>query len=471
MISRTKNIFFVLLLTGVVGVLSFSKSFGAENISLVSEPGNDSLVIDSPQVTSLTHPDQTQWYNNNSPVFQWLLDSSVTQVRLGLSQDPGSKPKVSYQPPIIEKKIEAVDDGVWYLHSQFVRGKTSSEINTFQFNIDTKSPTGLVVERQNQDDLTNPQPSFLISAKDNISGIDHYEIQISDQSIGSDTKGHFSLTEKDVAVPFVLPRQKPGLYNMQVSVFDKAGNVTVLQTTVRVESIAAPIFDAPPVTLKSDMPLVLNGTASSNDSVVLVVVKEGTALQGLIGSFAQEDTIATETTIANPAGHWLASIKDLPGGRYQVYAYTQDDRGALSEYSSPSSFTIERSFFWKDMGGVVKRAFTALWRENGGWFLASVILYVVLFSIIGDYVWPRITTLLAMITSPKKKLRTSNNKAVASHDQLMQEVSLLEADIAKDLALLSKTKTRRTLYPEEKYLQTRLVKYRKIIKKVIVSVK
>lgn len=73
----------------------------------------------APQISSSTYPDQNKWYNNNNPEFKWELESDASAIRLLYDKETDSKPQIVYLPPISEKKLENLDDGVYYFHAQF----------------------------------------------------------------------------------------------------------------------------------------------------------------------------------------------------------------------------------------------------------------------------------------------------------------------------------------------------------------
>ena len=60
--------------------------------------------ISLPQLFSLTHPREDEWYNNDSPRFQWNLTPETTGVSFALDQNPETIPDI-----ISEGKIQFKD--------------------------------------------------------------------------------------------------------------------------------------------------------------------------------------------------------------------------------------------------------------------------------------------------------------------------------------------------------------------------
>lgn len=175
----------------------------------------------APQISSSTHPDQNKWYNNNNPEFKWELESDASAIRLLYDKETDSKPQIVYLPPISEKKLENLADGVYYFHAQFKNKNGWGDIAHFRFQIDTKPPEPFSVKFLEEMETANSRPTALFNTDDSVSGVDYYRIKIGDGDF-------FDLPAVIVkSNPYTLPPQGPGKKTIIVQAFDKAGNFSV----------------------------------------------------------------------------------------------------------------------------------------------------------------------------------------------------------------------------------------------------
>ena len=214
---------------------SFNITPGAiQQQPLASPKAEAPVVISGFEISSLTHLDQSKWYSNNDPVFQIKFPPDARELNLVLSRNEKSTPKIKYTPPISEKILEDVEEGVWYLHVNY-RGKLGlSQTIKYKFQIDTGLPENLKVVRISPDDTINPNPKFELSADDSLSGIDHYEAKIDN--------GEWLTLSADASGSYSLHSQTPGKKQLAVRAYDQAGNY--------IESSQELQVDAPPVPIK-----------------------------------------------------------------------------------------------------------------------------------------------------------------------------------------------------------------------------
>ncbi len=174
------------------------------------------VVVTDFEISSSTHPNQDKWYSNNDPVFQIKFPSDARELNLVLSRNEKSTPQVRYTPPISEKIMKDVDEGVWYLHANY-KGKSGlSQTITYKLQVDTGLPENLEVVRKDPEDKFNPSPKFELLATDNLSGISHYEAKV-------DNGGWSKLTPDNEGY-YPLPPQTPGKQQLTIRAYDQAGN-------------------------------------------------------------------------------------------------------------------------------------------------------------------------------------------------------------------------------------------------------
>jgi hypothetical protein len=182
----------------------------------------------APTVSSPTHSDSEKWYSNKDPKFIWEVPQDVTGVKLLIDNQSLSIPTVFYSEAISEKRVEDLDDGIWYLHVQLRNDWGWGGISHFKFQIDTQSPDSFEIKVKEGKETTNPRPTLFFETTDEPSGIDHFEVQID--------KGKPIRVEQP---EYRLPRLTIGKYLVLIKAIDKAGNSTLSTTII---SIISPAF-------------------------------------------------------------------------------------------------------------------------------------------------------------------------------------------------------------------------------------
>ena len=193
----------------------------------------------APVVESPSHPDEELWYTEDTAEFTWDIPGGVTTVRILLDSEPDTDPTVAYSPPIDTRIIDGLDEGVSYLHIDYKNDSGFSETTHRKIQIDLTPPAIFdIVIVPNSDASSTPYLSF--ATTDEISGIDRYEIQVSDQD-------PVTLTAEQMdALPsegWQMPRLFDGTYLVTIKAFDLAGNMS--ESDVSVE-LATGYVDAPP---------------------------------------------------------------------------------------------------------------------------------------------------------------------------------------------------------------------------------
>lgn len=217
----------------------------------------------APVITSSTHPDQSKWYANADPLFQWPVPSGITTVRLLANESPAAIPTVTYVPPISEKRLENFVDGVWYLHVQFKNQYGWGKVAHFRFNIDTKPPEPFTITVYNCGEPSSPSPLLYFKTTDIPSGVDYYRIKIDEVQPASAAPEALLASQSIKVLPaemvndlFQLPPQAPGKHKVAVEAVDGAGNMVTASIEVAIEE-GKQIKCAGAVTVKPCPPLCL----------------------------------------------------------------------------------------------------------------------------------------------------------------------------------------------------------------------
>ncbi|MES2315743.1 MAG: cohesin domain-containing protein [Patescibacteria group bacterium] len=231
--------------SGLIGTITFmAKAPGAATVSVAASSNillNDGLgtraqvdlgraeytiltkAPEGVQVFSETHPIQSDWYNNNTPVLSWIKDPGVTGFSYELDDKPFTIPDNIIETDESTKTFESLSDGLWYFHIKANKANVWSTTGHFLIRIDTAPPAEFT-----------PKANFLVAATinaeqtlvsffttDNLSGVDHYEVGVIDKSQPTTASPVFVNAES----PFQVPLSGKASLEVIVRAVDKAGNV------------------------------------------------------------------------------------------------------------------------------------------------------------------------------------------------------------------------------------------------------
>jgi len=264
----------------------------------------------APKISSPTHPDSETWYSDNSPKFIWSLPEDVNALRLLVGKIPTVQQTVIYEPPISERQLENLADGVWYFSAQFRNRVDWGRISRFKFQIDTAPPLPFEIGIKEGRETTHPQPTLLFETTDETSGTDYYEVKI-------DLEPVIKIKETE----YKMPLQGLGKHTIIVKAVDKAGNSTLAMTEIDILAIEAPVITDYPKELLPDNILSIKGTALPESTVKVYIQKD-------------EKEIKTGETKSDQEGKWVfIEVEPVEKGVYQVWAEALDSQGARSKPS------------------------------------------------------------------------------------------------------------------------------------------
>lgn len=211
------------------GIYKIVESQQKEEIIVKEETPKSINIPQKPVITSLTHPNQNEWYKNNNPVFEWKIPSGVDLVKIGYGKNQNIIPTIEYSPPIYKKTLENIPDGTYYFAVQFGNKFGKSEIARFKFNIDTKAPN------ISEFSLVPKEDSIYLKivAHDELSGLDKCEIYLDD-----------SLYSKEEFIDGTITKLLTGIEGskkIKIVVKDKADNEIIKEETISFKPFAKPI--------------------------------------------------------------------------------------------------------------------------------------------------------------------------------------------------------------------------------------
>ena len=280
--------------------------------------------ISLPQLFSLTHPREDEWYNNDSPRFQWNLTPETTGVSFALDQNPETVPDIISEGKIQFKDYEEISDGSWYFHLRFGDENVWGEPAHYKIQIDTSPPHLFEVVIDNAGDTTNPKPNLYFETNDDTSGVSHYKLKI-------DKENFLNLMVAQVN-PFPLPPQTHGSHPIIVRAVDKAGNNVEAETVLNVEPIESPRITLwPQIHISGEEIFYIEGGAPPEVEIIISLKKNG-------------QIIKKWQTLSNDQGEWSLSTRELiKSGTYYLSAQAKDKRGAESLPSDSHKIEVSLS--------------------------------------------------------------------------------------------------------------------------------
>lgn len=367
----------------------------------------------APQITSSTHPDADAWYSNNNPAFAWEIPKGVTAVRALYDDSPGSIPAVVYSPPITEKVLKNVPDGVWYFHLQFKNQNGWGTVAHRKFQIDTTPPQSFKIKIIDGPEINNPRPTILFNTVDGVSGMDYYSVKIGE--------GDFTTisTDQVKSNPYTLPPQMPGKRTILVKAVDKAGNYVTDVAEVIIKAIAAPIVTSYPKELLPGENLIVKGTALPQARLSLWLLRSDVDGQPVKYRVYPE---------ADSSFTYIVPDK-LQSGVYYFWLTALTDNDASSEPTEKFTVIVGPTFF------------SRLISRLTGW-LTLVVPAVIMLAFLALALWYWWYKFRAL----KRKLRKDTGSAGTA---LHQSFKVLREEILGHLRLLEKAKTKRELTEEE----------------------
>lgn len=357
-------------------------------------PTTPSRIPTVPVISSDSHPDPNQWYSNNDPEFSWKIPSDVTAIKLLIGHLPTAAPTVLYSPPIFEKKLKDLGDGVWYFHIRFKNQYGWGKILHRKILIDTQPPEPFEIKVDNGEDPTNPSPTLDFRATDSLSGVEYYEVKIEEkESIDIDVKAM-------IVNPYKMLSQPPGKYTIIVKAVDKAGNSTIATTEIMIEQIEKPVISDFPQTIKLGETLTIKGTSFYPEATIIVFIKK------------EGEEVEAKEAETDSEGNWLLVYdKGLERGTYRIWAQATDERGAKSEPTEKFNLIVSSPDLLKF--GTTAISYLII--------IATLIVLIVVAVGVIFYTWYRISLWRKRLSKETKEVSRTTTKAFRALREEVQE--------------------------------------------------
>lgn len=272
-------------------------------------------------VTSSTHPDENKWYNQKTAEFKWALPPDATAIRLLSDSSSSSLPTKLYNPPVSEKIIKDIRDGISYFHLQVKTGFGWNEPVIYRFQTDTEKPEVFRITEASTTANKTDSFGFLFDAHDKTSGIEKYLVQI---DAGAEMEW-----KDDGSHKYIPSEQKAGAHILSAKAFDFVGNFATSSVSFILEPVNPPTITDFQEKILPESSLVVRGKADPNVSVFVRVSKDGAR--------AEENKI---TSGGDGAFTFVLNGK-AQEGTYKIYA-EEAGRGVRSAPSASVLVTVSQ---------------------------------------------------------------------------------------------------------------------------------
>ncbi|MBI5037724.1 MAG: carboxypeptidase regulatory-like domain-containing protein [Candidatus Kerfeldbacteria bacterium] len=139
----------------------------------------DPVVLpDAPTVSSPSHPDPNQWYNNPNPIFSWDPVSGATGYSVAYDDQPATTPDTTVDVIGTTQAYTAIGDGTWYFHIRAENVDGWGTTAHFRTQIDLTAPEPFSIEFLDGTSLTNTTLRLSFMTTDNGSGMAYYGVVI-----------------------------------------------------------------------------------------------------------------------------------------------------------------------------------------------------------------------------------------------------------------------------------------------------
>ena len=306
------------------------------------------------------YPDPTKW-NNRSAGFQakWSIGSDIIKAGISLDNKPVYDPAESSDALLGSKTFAALSDGVYYLHLRYSNNIGWGPTLHYRLALDTTPPSSFKIIATNGLKTIESTPSINFASSDITSGINNYVIHLDNAIIATTTNGAYKFD------PLF-----PGVHQLVVSAFDKAGNSTSQTEKLEIIPIESPVISYVSRQLIVDQGQITAGGTSANNGEIILQIQN-----------SQKQNISEQVIPVDNNGNWNITIdKPLSEGSYNLIARA---RNAQMQSSLPvvsdsitvkqkpmlviGSLEVSQTWFFISLIIILLGSFGAGWQSNYRW--------------------------------------------------------------------------------------------------------
>lgn len=184
-------------------------------------------VPEAPVITSSMFTNELSWYGTVEGGFEWELPSGVTAVAFGIASESGVEPMAVSNPPVssIVLDPEKLQDGVNYISVQFKNEYGWGEVTERELRIDRAAPEAFEVRVEDDGSFA---PRLMFVTEDALSGLAFYGVRVNEGR-------PVEVSLKEAKSGYTLEGVSSGVHQIEVSAYDRAGNIAISATEVLVD--------------------------------------------------------------------------------------------------------------------------------------------------------------------------------------------------------------------------------------------
>lgn len=241
-----------------------------EGTNILRSTGTADLTLKSPPpagpiVTSPTHANANQWYNNPQILLQWEPVAGASGYSFVFDQAAKTVPPDTINVTATTASGKATGDGVWYFHIKAKTGDGWGGVTHIAFQIDVTAPAAFSPKLDKSTLTTEEVGTLRWLTTDGASGIDHYEMK----QVASAANPGQSTLFVETNSPAIIAKLPAGKYDFIVRAIDRAGNMTDGTTTLTVVAAGVSYF--------ARTPFLRNPAVANTVIIVLVLLVLGFA--------------------------------------------------------------------------------------------------------------------------------------------------------------------------------------------------
>ncbi len=317
----------------------------------VIEKINDAVI--GPVFASLTHPDQTRWYQFKDGTITWDIPVASRGTQMLFDGFPNTIPTGSVS-DITRREFKNIKDGISYFHARYATRDGWSSVGTFIFHIDSIPPgdTNTIITKRE-----DGRPVITLEGNDSISGIDYFTVTIEGKESEKIPANNNNAQYVVSSLPYL------GSYDVRITAFDKAGNKKESKTKITIDTLVATVLETITSPIKVNKQIKIIGTTAFTEEDVYVFIKSpGKKVEmfsidaDTLGAFSFETYIATQE------------------GLYEIWAQIINDHGEKSIESKHQQVMVVSTFLQKILMYTVRYGYIVL-------LLALVAMSVIAFDL------------------------------------------------------------------------------------------
>lgn len=198
------------------------------------EPEPDLELPDIITITSPSHPEQSLWYSNSDPRFEWNRQDGVVGFSYAFDDQEGNAVDRVRDTTDANASFSGIGDGTWYFHVRAQNNDGWGPVAHYKVLIDATAPLSFEIDLLDGKKTEDRTPQISFETTDALSGIHHYGLTINNDALISIDVG--------ATTPYTLPELDEGKHGITAYAYDFASNSTAAFATFTIGEPPGPVI-------------------------------------------------------------------------------------------------------------------------------------------------------------------------------------------------------------------------------------